>query len=379
MYQSNYCPGCGFDNRPNAKYCKQCGAAMPSASPLAVPPAQPAWSPALQPFASPAPLFPSPAASLTTAWLTSPATGQRYPLSAYTTIGRGVSNTIVLTDSSVSTQHATITESNGQWQISDNNSRNGTWINRARLTAPGVLRSGDEVMLGTLALRFETNLAPNVNAGGTTLIDPSQFPVPIGTAGSAGSSVTGQGAPQARGRIQLPPNERTDQPPPDTVRTLIIVIVTLTFIGALLSFLAVAAIAASVLICLGGAVCIPILLLVWAPFQLLFNTLLGGLKDDKPVTIVNFHIDDEISGLPMDITFARKHGMGGGLAQNDVVEVWGKQQGGAAIMAHKVRVVERQGQATSMFIPIKNPWPAWVLLIALAPVVLLVFAFIAGR
>jgi pSer/pThr/pTyr-binding forkhead associated (FHA) protein len=321
-------------------------------------------------------LFPLPAANVSAAWLTAPLTGQRYPLSAYTTIGRGAGNTIVLPDSSVSTQHAIITEHNGQWQIDDTNSHNGTWINRARIAAPSVLRSGDEVMLGTLALRFETSLAPGSSAGGTTLIDPAQFPAPIGTAGSAGSAA-GYGAPQARGRIQLPPNERTDQPPPDTVRTLIIVIVTLTFIGALLSFLAVAAIAAGVLICLGGAVCIPILLLVWAPFQLLFNTLLGGLKDDKPVTIVNFHIDDEISHLPMDITFARKHGMGGGISQNDVVEVWGKQQGGAAIMARKVRVVERQGQATSMFIPIKNPWPAWVLLIALAPIGLLAIAILS--
>jgi pSer/pThr/pTyr-binding forkhead associated (FHA) protein len=378
MYQSNYCPSCGFDNRSNAKFCRQCGASMVAASPPGPPP-QLSGPFAPQPFAPPqAPLFPSPAANSTAAWLTSPLTGQRYPLNAYTTIGRGAGNTIVLPDSSVSTQHAVISENNSQWQINDTNSRNGTWINRARIATPGILHSGDEVMLGTVALRFETSLAPGSSAGGTTLIDPSQFPAPIGAAGSTGSAV-GHGAPHARGRIKLPPNERADQPPPDTVRTLVIVIVTLTFIGALLSFLAVAAITAGVLICLGGAVCIPILVLLWAPFQLLFNTILGALKDDKPVTIVNFHIDDENTGLPMDITFARKHGMGGGLAQNDVVEVWGKQQGGAAIMARKVRVVERQGQSTSMFIPIKNPWPAWVLLIALAPIGLLAIAFFAGR
>ncbi len=375
MNQSNYCPSCGFDNRSTAKFCKQCGAPLPIVPPPA-PQAQLPWPPASpQPVA---PLFPQAGAVATAAWLVAADTGQRYPLSAYTTIGRGAGNTVVLPDSNVSTQHATITESGGQWQISDNNSRNGTWINRARIVAPCMLRSGDEVMLGTLTLRFETTSGPAASAGGTTLIDPAQFPVPIGAPGSS-VPTSGHGAPHARGRIKLPPTERADQPPSDPVRTLVIVIVTLTFIGALVSFLFVAAITAGVLLCLGGAIFIPILLLVWAPFQLLFNSILSALRDDKPVTIVNFHIDDEISHLPVDITFARKHGMGGGLSQNDVVEVWGKQQGGAAIIAHKVRLIERQGQSTSMFIPIKNPWPAWVLLIALLPIVLIIMAFLAGR
>jgi hypothetical protein len=103
------------------------------------------------------------------------------------------------------------------------------------------------------------------------------------------------------------------------------------------------------------------------------------LKDDKPVTVVNFKIDDEISNFPMDVTFVRKRGTGGGIAQGDVVEGWGKQQGGAAITASKIRVVERMGQSTSAYIPIKNPWPWWILLILAALVVLLILALAGGH
>ncbi len=180
MSQSIYCPSCGFENRSDAKFCRQCGTTMSAALPP-VPPVQPAWPPAPPSMAS---LFNPPAAGTATAWLVAPTSGQRYPLNAYTTIGRGAGNTIILTDSSISTQHAVITENGGQWQITDNNSRNGTSINRARIAGvPCILRSGDEVMLGTLAFRFETNLGPNANAGGTTWIEPAQYPVPVGQPG----------------------------------------------------------------------------------------------------------------------------------------------------------------------------------------------------
>ena len=175
MEQANYCPSCGFENRSGSKFCKQCGAVMAES--------QPPWPSASAPQSSFAPPLPQSAAGAATAWLVVPITGQRYPVSAYTPIGRVAGNAVVLPDSSVSSQHAVITENGGQWQISDNSSRNGTWVNRVRLAGPHVLRSGDEVMLGTLVLRFETNQALMSGAGGTTLIDSSQYPNPIGAMG----------------------------------------------------------------------------------------------------------------------------------------------------------------------------------------------------
>ena len=263
----NYCPNCGFANRPDARFCKQCGASMSTAAPslpaasLPVPQSSGAWP------AAPA-MFPT--SSIISAALVSPATGQRYPLSSYTLIGRGAMCQVVLSDPSVSTQHATLTETYGQWQIADNNSRNGTWINRARIVSPCVLRSGDEVMLGTLALRFEANSIGSTS-GGTTLIDPAQFPQPIDSAAPtalpAASHTGGQAGVIARGKIKLDPREWQDQPPTDGVRTAITVLVTLTFIGGLLTFTVTVMAASIVLICLGGAILIPIFLMLWAPVQ----------------------------------------------------------------------------------------------------------------
>jgi hypothetical protein len=375
----NFCPNCGFDNRTDARFCKQCGTSLASAAPLPMPamppvPSSPPSPPLPQP---PAPaMFPSSAVS---AWLVE-ANGQRHPVSTYTLVGRGATCGIVLLDTNISTQHATITESGGQWQIADNNSRNGTWVNRARIMTSSVLCSGDEVMLGSTVLRFETSGA--IGSGGTTLIDPSQYPLSTSTPAQpapAPLSLGGMSAQVARGRIRAQPNERQDQPPSDWVRTAITLLVGVAFIGALLSFTFAAFATAAVLICLGGAFLIPLFLLLWAPFQLIFNGIISVLKDDKPVTVVNFQIDDEISNFPMDVTFVRKRGTGGGIAQGDVVEVWGKQQGGAAITASKIRVVERMGQSTSAYIPIKNPWPWWILLILAALVVLLILALAGGH
>lgn len=377
----NFCPNCGFANRPDAKFCKHCGALMSTAAPSF--PSLPAAPPGPQSSgawpAAPA-MFPT--SSIASAALVSPATGQRYPLSACTLVGRGNMCQVVLSDSSVSTQHATLTETNGQWQITDSNSRNGTWINRVRIVSPCGLHSGDEVMLGTLVLRFEAN-SVGATSGSTTLIDPAQFPQPMASAAPtvlpvAGRASGGGAGVIARGTIKLDPREWQDQPPTDGIRTAITVLVTLTFIGGLLSFTFAAVVTAGVLICLGGAVLIPLLLMLWAPVQLIFNSLIGGLKDDKPVTLVNFQIDDELTGFPADITFVRKRGTGGGLAKFDKVEIWGKQQGGASITASKVRVIERQNVSTSAYIPIRQPWPAWVLLLVIAAIVLIVILIAGG-
>lgn len=369
MSQSVYCPNCGFDNRGAARFCKVCGASLAGAASPVLPPPQPP-----PPIATPA-MFPQP--SNASAWLIS-ANGQRYALSAHNTLGRGPANSIVLADPSVSTQHATLVDNGGRWQLTDLNSRNHTWINRQMIASPTIVRHGDEVMLGTYSLRFETSAIGSA-VGGTTIIDPAQFPGPISpvqspTAHSASAGHAGQ--PAARGKISLPPQERQDQPPTDWVRTSITAIVALTFVSALLSFMTVVIASSMVLICLGGAVLIPILMLLWAPFQLIFSGLLSVLKDDKPVTVVNFQIADEISNFPLDVTFVRKRGTGGGLAQGDVVELWGKQQGGATLTASKLRVVERQGVSTSAFVPIKNPWPWWVLIIVLIPAVALIVAIL---
>jgi hypothetical protein len=70
-------------------------------------------------------------------------------------IGRQRDNQIVLRDLGVSARHARIFRGPDGFAIEDLKSRNGTWVNSARITQ-SILQSGDEIRLGATDLRFET-------------------------------------------------------------------------------------------------------------------------------------------------------------------------------------------------------------------------------
>lgn len=67
------------------------------------------------------------------------------------TIGRGLDNMVVLDDASVSRRHAELLRQGGRLEIRDLGSRNGTWVNAARVTISPVA-PGDEVAFGAVQL-----------------------------------------------------------------------------------------------------------------------------------------------------------------------------------------------------------------------------------
>lgn len=70
-----------------------------------------------------------------------------------TTIGRSSSNDIVINDTSLSRLHIRVENRNGTFYLIDNNSSNGTFLNRRKITeAP--LKSGDTVMAGRVYFYF---------------------------------------------------------------------------------------------------------------------------------------------------------------------------------------------------------------------------------
>ncbi len=71
-------------------------------------------------------------------------------------IGRGQDNDIVLSDSSVSKQHAQLEVNSDQWVIKDLGSSNGVLINDQR-TDNAVLHNGDRVKIGRLEFLFEND------------------------------------------------------------------------------------------------------------------------------------------------------------------------------------------------------------------------------
>lgn len=79
--------------------------------------------------------------------------GEALSLAAVTSLGRGVQNTIVLADPSVSTEHALVTYRLGQWWIEDLGSTNGTHLNDTLVDQPTVIHTGDILRLGSVQVR----------------------------------------------------------------------------------------------------------------------------------------------------------------------------------------------------------------------------------
>ena len=83
------------------------------------------------------------------------AVGTLFPLLPVTRIGRAASNTIMLDESYVSTEHALLTWRSSQWQLRDLDSRNGTLLNDIPLTETAVVSVGDVITIGAIQLRLD--------------------------------------------------------------------------------------------------------------------------------------------------------------------------------------------------------------------------------
>ncbi|MGN6781557.1 MAG: FHA domain-containing protein FhaB/FipA [Marmoricola sp.] len=69
-------------------------------------------------------------------------------------IGRGTDAAIRLDDDYVSTRHARIVGSAGQWMVEDLGSTNGTYVGSRRITQPTVLGVGSQVRIGKTVLEL---------------------------------------------------------------------------------------------------------------------------------------------------------------------------------------------------------------------------------
>jgi len=127
------CPSCGTDNRPGARFCKQCAAPLARrASPGRSAPGQVSPKPNL-------------------VVQSGPRAGQTFPLhDGANTLGRAPGNDVLLSEASVSRSHARImVRAEGIW-IEDLGSTSGTFVNGRRVTGSTWLRSGDVVQVGGL-------------------------------------------------------------------------------------------------------------------------------------------------------------------------------------------------------------------------------------
>jgi len=85
---------------------------------------------------------------------TSLAPGDRFPLRSVTSVGRDLSNTIVLPDPAVSSEHALLALRDGHWWLEDLGSTNGTYLNDVRVQQPTLVVPGDVIRVGHTRLRL---------------------------------------------------------------------------------------------------------------------------------------------------------------------------------------------------------------------------------
>jgi hypothetical protein len=84
-----------------------------------------------------------------------PPPGTVFPLLPLNSLGRGPTNSIILSDSFSSNEHALVTLRGGQWWLEDRGSSNGTLLNGYRIEGPVVISSGDVIGLGQIELKLE--------------------------------------------------------------------------------------------------------------------------------------------------------------------------------------------------------------------------------
>ena len=89
------------------------------------------------------------------------------------TIGRGAQCALQIDSEGVSRRHASVTREGDMVTIADAGSANGTWLNGVRLGSSVMLRTGDELRIGDVSLRFHSG-APGGEPRGASPARASQ-------------------------------------------------------------------------------------------------------------------------------------------------------------------------------------------------------------
>jgi hypothetical protein len=145
-----YCLECGFQNPEAATYCSKCGALLEkdevgTETTLSYTPEEVAEAaPGLEDIEGPA---------LIVRWGGGRA-GEHFLLRGdRTTVGRSPACDIFLDDVTVSRNHAVVLRSSEAFEIEDQGSLNGTFVNRHRVES-AQLEDGDELQIGKYRLIF---------------------------------------------------------------------------------------------------------------------------------------------------------------------------------------------------------------------------------
>ena len=137
------------------------------------------------------------------------------------TLGRDVTNDIVVNDPEVSRKHARLTASVGGYVIEDLGSTNGTFINGQRLLGPHLLNPGELIMIGeNVSLKYEaTSYDPDATiVSGAAALPPApsaapQFQTPARQTAPLSPKAAPEPGPTALKPPPGPPPQSQSAPP----------------------------------------------------------------------------------------------------------------------------------------------------------------------
>jgi pSer/pThr/pTyr-binding forkhead associated (FHA) protein len=108
------------------------------------------------------------------------------------TIGRAPGNDVVLENLLVSGHHARIDQAGGDYILTDLQSKNGTYVNGARISS-AKLKHGDQILVGKHTLVFELDAA-QVSAADKGMVEATMF---VQSAGAGSGQPPAQAVPGA--------------------------------------------------------------------------------------------------------------------------------------------------------------------------------------
>lgn len=84
-----------------------------------------------------------------------PSTGAMFPVRKQViTVGRDLSNDLVIENAEVSRYHAELHHAGGALSVADLNSMNGTYVNGVQVRGSQIIASGDQIIFGTTICRY---------------------------------------------------------------------------------------------------------------------------------------------------------------------------------------------------------------------------------
>lgn len=144
-------------------------------------------------------------------------------------IGRAPQNDIVLAKENISQTHARVLEKNGAFNIVDNNSTNGTFINGRRIVEPYTMHLDDKIIIGDFVLKVSPGRAQAAAPQNPRASMPAEATTqtPLHSSGSVQApededweEATNIQRKQSPVPAPKPPVKQADQPGMKTIRNL---------------------------------------------------------------------------------------------------------------------------------------------------------------